>query len=202
VNCPFDATYRDIFRAIVFAIQDCGFVPRSAWELDDSGEVRITKIKRIIAESQHGIHDLSRVELDGSARLPRFNMPLELGLFMGAQAYGSTRQKQKRSLVLDVDLRRYRTSTSDIAGQDIKAHDGKPARAITAVRDWLGGFTSEQGILLPGEREMRGRYTRFQAELPGICRALRLEPKKLLFSEFRFIVQQWLEENPAHAELE
>jgi hypothetical protein len=30
VNCPFDAEYRPLFHAIVFAIHDCGFAARSA----------------------------------------------------------------------------------------------------------------------------------------------------------------------------
>jgi hypothetical protein len=34
------------------------------------------------------------VQLDAANRLPRFNMPLELGLFLGAQEYGSGAQKR------------------------------------------------------------------------------------------------------------
>lgn len=59
-------------------------------ETEDSGEERIRKIKRIIRECRYGIHDISRVELDAVHQLPRFNMPLELGLFLGAQEYGGT----------------------------------------------------------------------------------------------------------------
>ena len=29
INCPFDASYRQLFRALVFTIQDCGFMPFS-----------------------------------------------------------------------------------------------------------------------------------------------------------------------------
>jgi hypothetical protein len=101
VNCPFDARYRKLFHAIVFAISDCGFTPRCALEAEDGGEERIRKIKRIIRESRYGVHDISRVELDRKSRLPRFNMPLELGLFLGAQEYGLDEQKEKCSLVLD-----------------------------------------------------------------------------------------------------
>jgi len=79
INCPFDAGYRPLLNAIVFAIQDCGLFARCAMEVQDSGEVRITKIKRIIRQCRHGIHDISRVELDAATGLPRFNMPLELG---------------------------------------------------------------------------------------------------------------------------
>ncbi|HEX2205345.1 MAG TPA: hypothetical protein VHG91_18695 [Longimicrobium sp.] len=40
----------------MFAVHDCGFVARSALELDDGSEVRIEKIKRLIDESRFGIH--------------------------------------------------------------------------------------------------------------------------------------------------
>jgi hypothetical protein len=196
INCPFDPDYRDFLRAIVFAVQDCGFAARSALEISDSGEVRITKIKRIIEESRHGIHDISRVELDPHSGLPRFNMPLELGLFLGAQSYGDADQKQKRCLVLDSDRSRYQTFCSDIAGQDIKSHGGDPLKALAEVRDWLGSFRSEDGVLLPGAAEMRKRYERFQLELPAICEDIGLEPANLLFGELRTIVQEWTAENP------
>jgi hypothetical protein len=57
--------------------------------------------------SQFGIHDVSRVELDESNKLPRFNMPLELGLFLGAKSFSDeARQKKKRCLILDSDPHR------------------------------------------------------------------------------------------------
>ena len=46
--------------------------------------IRVDKIYDLISESNYGIHDISRVTLDHVHRLPRFNMPLELGLWLGA----------------------------------------------------------------------------------------------------------------------
>ena len=83
VNCPFDADYKPMFDAIVFAVTDLGLVARSAREEDDGGESRLVKIQRIIEECKYGVHDISAVELDSVNKLPRFNMPLELGLFLG-----------------------------------------------------------------------------------------------------------------------
>lgn len=57
-------------------------------ELDDGGQTRIDKLYGLIGECRYGIHDLSRTELDDVNQLPRFNMPLELGLFLGAKRYG------------------------------------------------------------------------------------------------------------------
>lgn len=89
VNCPLDVAYRSIFESIVFAVHDCGYVARCALEGDDGSEVRIEKIARIIAECRLGIHDISRTEPDADTGLPRFNMPLELGMFLGAKRYAN-----------------------------------------------------------------------------------------------------------------
>lgn len=86
VNCPFDAEYRPLFQGIVFAVYDCGYVARSALEVDDSSEVRIEKIAKIIASCRVGIHDISRTTLDPGTSLPRFNMPMELGTFPRSEA--------------------------------------------------------------------------------------------------------------------
>lgn len=82
INCPFDAKYRSLFQAAIFAVFDCGYVPRCALEVYDSGQVRIDKIVGLIKRCRFGIHDISRTELDRKSRLPRFNMPLELGIFL------------------------------------------------------------------------------------------------------------------------
>ena len=100
INGPFDADFNPIFQALIFTIYACGFRPRSARELDDSGQTRIDKLYNIIEECRYGIHDLSRTELDDKYWLPRFNMPLELGLFLGAKRYGDTAQGKKRLLIL------------------------------------------------------------------------------------------------------
>ena len=31
LNCPFDSRYAPLFRALIFAVFDCGFRPRCAW---------------------------------------------------------------------------------------------------------------------------------------------------------------------------
>jgi hypothetical protein len=89
INCPFSADYRDHFRAIVYTVVRSGFTPRCARERDDAGEVRYEKICRIIKDCAYGIHDISMTELDADTGLPRFNMPFELGLFLGATKFGA-----------------------------------------------------------------------------------------------------------------
>ena len=107
INCPFDDEYGPTFRALIFAVYACGFRVRSARELDDSGQTRIDKLYGLIEDCRYGIHDLSRTELDAANGLPRFNIPLELGIFLGAKRYGGPAQKLKRTLILDVEPYRY-----------------------------------------------------------------------------------------------
>lgn len=137
INCPFDDHFGPLFDAITFAVVSCGFVARCALEIDDGSQVRIEKIYKIIGDCRYGIHDLSRTELDAEHLLPRFNMPLELGIFLGAKRYGSERQRTKSALILDTDRFRFQKFISDIAGQDIKGHSGQIEHAVKHVRDWL-----------------------------------------------------------------
>jgi hypothetical protein len=195
INCPFDPAYQPLFRAIVFAIHDCGFIARSALEVSDSGEVRIQKILRIIDECVLGIHDISRTELDVTTNLPRFNMPLELGLFLGAKHFGDARNKKKACLILDRDLRRYEKFISDIKGQDIHRHENDAGKAIEVVRDWLDGKTKGETIL-PGGLVIAQRYAVFVRELPTICSSLKLKAAELTFKNYVQVVFRWLTRNP------
>jgi hypothetical protein len=194
INCPFDGDYSPMFEAVVFTIFDCGFQGRCALEIDDSGQIRIEKIFNVIAECRFGIHDLSRTELDGRNGLPRFNMPLELGIFLGAKRYGARPQKQKVTLILDSEEYRYQAFISDIAGQDVRAHDMEPLKAISVVRNWLRSASEDTAI--PGGNLIGRRYGAFRRQLPVLKRALRLSKEdKLTFNDYTSIVSEWLKEN-------
>lgn len=194
VNCPFDDAYRDLFQALVFAIHDCGYVARCALELQDASQVRIEKIALTIAECRLGIHDISRTELDADTALPRFNMPFELGMFVGAKRYGRADQKRKNALILDTERYRYQKFISDIAGQDVSAHGGDPSRVIRVVRDWLSDATPAS-LLLPSGSVIASRFRHFRDDLPGSCALLNLHPDELTFNDYVIQVEQWLRLN-------
>ena len=193
INCPFDDEYLPIFRAIVFTVAASGFVPRCTLEHEDAGQVRIEKIYRLIQQSAFGIHDISRTELDADNRLPRFNMPFELGVFLGAKKFGSAKHALKRCLVLDRKPYEFQKFISDIAGQDIKAHGNRPKDAIRAVRDWLRNALGAKAI--PSGSHLSADYDRFTEELPELCRAVRLNPSDLTFTDFHGLVFDWLAAN-------
>lgn len=193
INCPFDGAYKPVFEAIVFTVFDCGFRPRCALETEDAGQVRIEKIFDLIADCRFGINDLSRVDLDSATSLPRFNMPLELGIFLGARRFGQGRQKRKCCLVLDRERYRYRAFISDIAGQDICEHREDPLEAIRVVRNWLRNH--HQGFLLPGGKVIGERYRAFRSQLPGLCLTGKVGEEELIWRDYVDLVWLWLQQN-------
>lgn len=190
INCPFDREYLPFLWAIVFTVMRSGFRARSALETDDSSEDRISKIQAIIECCRYGIHDISRTETDGDPPLPRFNMPFELGLFIGAKRYGGLSQRTKRCMILDRERFRYQRFLSDIAGQDIHAHQDEIAKCIERVATWLRGQSRDRKI--PGGRKIAQEFAAFHAALPAICSDRALDADELAFAEFAEIVAEYL----------
>jgi hypothetical protein len=196
LNVPFDRRYEGLLRALVFTVHDCGFVARCAREVDDSGHIRLDKIYALISQSKYGIHDLSRTGLDRRYRLPRFNMPLELGIFLGAARFGAAKQQKKRCLILDRDRSRYQIFCSDIAGHDIQPHADRIEEVIRGVRNWLSSDLTGQGVQIPGGSKMVARYDEFRRRLPDLCHELKLSPRELIYNEYANLVVGWLRANP------
>ena len=196
VNCPFDAAYRPLFDAIVFVVFVCGLIPRSALEIDDASQTRIDKIATLIGRCRWGIHDISRVELN-EHDLPRFNMPLELGLFLGAKRFGGSEQRRKSCLVLDTDPFRFQKFISDISGQDITPHGNDPVRIMAAVRNWLSNSLAPREHFVPGGAEIARRFARFQADLPALCKEIRMETNEMTFTDYARMVSAWLRNTEA-----
>lgn len=190
INCPFDDDFAPIFRSLVFAVTKCGFRVRCPREMDDGSETRIDKLYRIIEESRYGIHDLSRTELDPVSGLPRFNMPLELGIFLGAKRFGIEQQKLKRCLILDTEQYRYQRFISDIAGMDVTPHAGSARDAARQVRNWLVTASGRKSIPAPGA--LLASHDRFMVGLPEIAEAAGLHSDKIAYSDYERLVIAWV----------
>jgi hypothetical protein len=175
VNCPFDAAFRPLFRAIIFAIMACEFRPRCALERLDGAEYRLDKIAGMIGDCDWGIHDISRVEVDPANPAPRFNMPLELGIHLGARLLGEAPHRRKRALILEADAHRYDRTLSDISGQDVAHHGDDPARVIRLVRDFFNEHRRRASAPLPGGAALAEDYARIRDDIgPRIAAAARL----------------------------
>jgi hypothetical protein len=189
INCPFTPDYRAHFRAIIFTIIRSGFTPRCALETDDASENRFEKICTIIGECRYGIHDISRTEPDLASGLPRFNMPLELGLFLGAKKFGGRSQRTKKCIIFDRTRYRYQQFISDIAGQDIHAHNDR-AKLIELVATWFRDEVRDPNV--PGGRAIATKYQKFATVIPDVCAVKRLDPEELTFQDYRAMAAEWI----------
>ncbi|MGB6728734.1 MAG: hypothetical protein WBE74_22775, partial [Terracidiphilus sp.] len=76
LNIPYDSQFEDLYLAYVVGLTQLGLKINLTLALPNQG--RLDRIVGLIEKSAVSIHDLSRIEL--SSGIPRFNMPLELGL--------------------------------------------------------------------------------------------------------------------------
>ncbi|EEX5032459.1 hypothetical protein D0560_004922 [Escherichia coli] len=192
INCPFDNSYDPFFDAALFAIYRCNFKPRCALEINDAGDQRIDKINNIIKECKIGIHDISRTELDDHSNLPRFNMPLELGLFLGAKKFSSAKkQKSKHTIIVDRERHRYQMYISDISGQDIMTHNNNPEELIRIIRHSLNSYRIVEA--LPSAQIIIDDYNEFLRVKPDICTDSQLDINDLTYSDKTRIIELYLE---------
>lgn len=195
INCPFDDEFAPGFQALIFAVFACRFRARCAREMDDGSETRIDKLYGIIEQSRFGIHDLSRTELDPGSGLPRFNMPLELGIFLGAKRFGDEAQRKKRALVMDTEPYRYQAFISDLAGIDPRAHGGDPRQMVRLTRDWL--LTVSKRTTIPSPALLLASFDRFTEALPRVAESAGVSPGDVGYSDFQRLVVAWLKRERA-----
>jgi hypothetical protein len=178
INCPFDADYRECFEAILFSCYACGVAPRTALQDRADGVLRFERLAVLVDHCEFGVHDLSRIEPDTLGR-PRFNMPFELGFFLGAKHFGGRRQRTKRTLVLVRDKHVLGAYLSDLAGIDPMAHGGSAENVISAVRDFFRRAAAQRRSALgtkspspkiPGPSHIIALFRAFNDELPRIAR--------------------------------
>lgn len=171
VNCPFDDEYRPCFEALLFAIAISGYRVRCALEENDSGDIRFDKLCRLISSSDDSIHDLSRTGL-GVHGYPRFNMPFELGLVMGARRFGDGRHRRKRACIMVSREHVMPRFLSDLAGNDARVHGDDPNEIIRVVRSHL--HKSPEGTTLPGAAHIIALFEQFKRDLPFLAERARL----------------------------
>ncbi|KQX34047.1 hypothetical protein ASD04_17550 [Devosia sp. Root436] len=160
INCPFDDDYLPLLRPLLFCILDLGFEPRIALETLNSAEPRITKIMRMIQESQFGIHDLSRLRAQAPGEFYRMNMPFELGLDVGCREFAGGVWASKKCLILEAERYRFQAAISDLSNSDIAVHGNEPADVVTEVRNWLNAQADLNAV---GPARIWGRFTDFMA---------------------------------------
>ncbi len=187
INCPFDSEYSPLFDAILFTVFCCSFRPRCAYEAGD--EDRLNRICTIIEECNYGIHDLSRTELNAE-NLPRFNMPLELGIFIGAKRFGGPHQKKKHYLILDTERYRFLQFISDLGGQDPGEHNNDPTEAIKKVRNWLKAHSKNSML---GATAIQNHYQDYLTQRLNLLRESKLTEEDAEYSDITSIMEGWID---------
>jgi hypothetical protein len=137
LNCPFDDLFAPLFHAAVLTIGALGFTPRWARETEGESEPRIDRIARGLRESKYSVHDLSRLQNEGPDNLPRFNMPLELGMAVSLRYLGKISGVPHSWVALVPQGFVHHKFISDLAGFDPPAHDQTPSSVIKAISGWL-----------------------------------------------------------------
>lgn len=190
INCPFDAKFQPLLHAAIFTIHTCGLIARCALE-DSDQNLRFSRILDIIGECRYGIHDLSRIE---PGKMPRNNMPLELGVFIGCRHFGTEYDYDKDYLVLDSKPHRYKKHITDLGGEDPSIHGNTEKGMIKAVRDWLRSRLYGRMTPLPSAGLFYEHYRHFLTKAPELCARRTWVLEELEFEEYVVIVTDYLEE--------
>jgi hypothetical protein len=123
INLPFDSDYEPLFLAMIAGLVSLGLNPRSVVQISSSTD-RLRRLLEIVQECPFSIHDLSRVQRSGKGRfrVPRFNMPFEMGLAAAVCMTPSGATRQWR--VIEAVRHRVGHSCSDVDGYNAEIHGG------------------------------------------------------------------------------
>ena len=132
LNIPYDEEFSSVYVAYIVGLFQMGMVPRLASEIP-GGDRRLNRIFKLIQSCRYSIHDLSRVEVSvATTAVPRFNMPLELGMTITWQQLHPSRHTW---FVWESKLYRIQKTASDLNGTDACIHDGTPEGVLRELRN-------------------------------------------------------------------
>jgi hypothetical protein len=163
LNLPYDRSFQNLFLSFIAGTSALGLIPRATLEIPGSAR-RLDRILSLIQSCQYSVHDLSRVQLDRHPpATPRFNMPFELGLTVGANGIRSTTAHVW--FVFERMPWRLQKSLSDLNGTDVYTHGGTPAGVF---RTLLSAFVRQRSQ--PTVEQMNVIYGHLRSDLRHILR--------------------------------
>jgi hypothetical protein len=143
LNIPYDEEFRSLYVAYVVGLCQLDLIPHLASEIPGS-ESRLNRIFQLIKNCRYSIHDLSRTEVSVTATaVPRFNMPLELGMTITWQNLHPDRHTW---FVWESEPYRLQRSASDLNGTDPYIHNGT---AEGVLRELCNAFPREHMPSVP-----------------------------------------------------
>jgi len=190
INVPFDAEYENTFLALIASLVGLGLNPRCVLEVPPAID-RLRRLYSLIRSCPFSLHDLSRVQVGrtGPFRVPRFNMPFELGL--AAAVALDDNQHQWR--VLECVPHRVAQSLSDISGYDPTIHNGTVRGTVDAILDIFGNVPSPPLSEAEDLLWMYRRLSRYRSTL-GVAVYRTNSFKKLVLAAKGFAIERagWL----------
>ncbi|MBC8167233.1 MAG: hypothetical protein H7Y20_15355 [Bryobacteraceae bacterium] len=186
LNIPYDFAFEDLYLAYVVGLTQLGLAINAALAVPNQG--RLGTIINLIDTSDFSIHDLSRVEV--SRGVPRFNMPVELGL---ALYRSHITDGQHRVFIFERKHYRAQRSTSDVNGIDPQIHSGtvkgvmkglrnifRQPQDVTTVPEMLASYSAVKGKI-PVLRRNAGSKSLFEAAIfQDLKLAALVESQKLI----------------------
>jgi len=157
LNIPYDSQFEELYLAYIVGLTQLGLKINATLALPNQD--RLKRIVGLIEKSDVSIHDLSRIE--SSSGVPRFNMPLELGL---ALFRSHVTRGRHRVFVFEKKAYRVQRSTSDVNGIDPQIHKGRPKGVMAGLRNI---FYQSDGTTVP---EMLSSYRAVKRKLPELRR--------------------------------
>jgi hypothetical protein len=143
LNIPYDEEFWSLYVAYIVGLYQLDLVPHLASEIA-GGERRLNRIFQLIKSCRYSIHDLSRVEVSVAATaVPRFNMPLELGMTI---TWANLHPSRHTWFVWESEPYRLQRSASDLNGTDPYIHKGTPEGVL---RELCNAFQSDHAPTVP-----------------------------------------------------
>lgn len=150
INLPFDNRRESVFLAYVASLTGLGLNPRCVLEVSPDDD-RLRRLNSLMSECAYSLHDLSAVQLSRKPfRVPRFNMPFELGMCAATSLQGPHRFR-----VFETIPHRIGQSLSDLQGYEPFIHHGTIRGVICAVMDAFEGLSEKR---LTEEEDLRWVY--------------------------------------------
>lgn len=134
LNIPFDKQFEPLYLAFIAGLSGFGLIPQAVLQIPGS-ERRLDRLTALMSRCQYSFHDISRVELDDRRpRVPRFNMPFELGAAVGMAEHG-----RYDHFWFAFESKPYRAlkTLSDLNGTEIYAHEGKAVGVFRCLTNAL-----------------------------------------------------------------
>ena len=154
LNIPYDEDFKSLYVAYVVGLSLLGLVPHLATEIP-GGARRLDRVLGLIQRCPYSIHDLSRIEVSvATGSVPRFNMPLELGMTI---TWAELNPERHTWLLWESEPWRIQRSASDLNGTDPIIHSGTAAGILSGLRSafWRVGVPSFAQMLVCHDRALK-----------------------------------------------